>query len=89
MKEGTHISGRKTKFENIIGHFIADIKNKAELLADREINNVVAGRPVHFIDGNDRADKEAEGHSKPYSYPRVLIIFVFSMNPLPPRLLTN
>ncbi|TAN65990.1 MAG: Hsp70 family protein [Methylobacter sp.] len=60
MKEGTHISGRKTKFENIIGHFIEDIKNKAELSAEREIKNVVAGRPVHFIDGNDKADKEAE-----------------------------
>jgi hypothetical chaperone protein len=61
MNEGTYISGRKTKFENIIGHFINDIKNKAELTADKEISNVVAGRPVHFIDGNDRADKEAEG----------------------------
>ncbi len=61
MYEGTYISGRKTKFENIIGHFINDIKNKAELTADKEINNVVAGRPVHFVDGNDKADKEAEG----------------------------
>lgn len=61
MKEGTHISGRKTKFEHIIGHFIEDIKNKAELLVDREIQYVVAGRPVHFVDGNDKADKEAEG----------------------------
>ncbi|WP_036304824.1 Hsp70 family protein [Methylobacter tundripaludum] len=60
MKEGTYISGRKTNFENIIGHFIEDIKLKAELSADREINNVVAGRPVHFVDGNDKADKEAE-----------------------------
>lgn len=60
MKEGTHISGRKTKFEHIIGHFIEDIKSKSESLADREIQNVVAGRPVHFVDGNDQADKEAE-----------------------------
>jgi len=60
MKEGTYIGGRKVKFEQIIGHFIEDIKNKAELSADREIRNVVAGRPVHFIDGNDKADKEAE-----------------------------
>ncbi|MDD1627116.1 MAG: Hsp70 family protein [Methylococcaceae bacterium] len=37
------------------------MKNKAELFADREINNVVAGRPVHFVNGNDKADKEAEG----------------------------
>jgi hypothetical chaperone protein len=61
MKEGTIISGRKTEFENVIGHFIEYIKNKAKLFADREINNVVAGRPVHFVNGNDKADKEAEG----------------------------
>ncbi len=60
MKDGTYICGRKTKFENIIGHFIEDIKYKAELLAGREINKVVAGRPVHFVDGNDQADKDAE-----------------------------
>jgi hypothetical chaperone protein len=60
MKDGTHIGGRKTKFEHIIGHFIEDIKSKAESLADREIQNVVAGRPVHFVDSNDQADKEAE-----------------------------
>jgi hypothetical chaperone protein len=61
MKEGTIIGGRKTKFESIIGHFIEDIKNKAELFAGKEISNVVAGRPVHFVNGNDKADKEAEG----------------------------
>jgi len=60
MKEGTHIDGRKTKFEHIIGRFVEDIKSKAELLADRDIQDVVAGRPVHFIDGNAQADKEAE-----------------------------
>jgi hypothetical chaperone protein len=61
MKEGTYVSGRKTRFENIIGHFIEDIKCKAELSAAREIKSVVAGRPVHFVDGNDQADKEAQG----------------------------
>ena len=33
MKEGTTISGRQTPFEQIIGPFIAHVKNKAELLA--------------------------------------------------------
>ncbi len=60
MKEGTQISGTKTRFEKIIGHFIEDIKNKAELVVDRNIENVVAGRPVHFVDGNEKADKEAQ-----------------------------
>lgn len=64
MKEGTTISGRQTQFEAIIGPFIAHVKNKAELLADKDINAVVAGRPVHFVDGNDKADLAAESQLK-------------------------
>jgi hypothetical chaperone protein len=64
MKEGTTISGRQTPFEQIIGPFIAHVKNKAELLADKEINAVVAGRPVHFVDGNEKADQAAQSQLK-------------------------
>lgn len=64
MKEGTTISGRQTPFEQIIGPFIANVKNKAELLAGKEINAVVAGRPVHFVDGNEKADQAAQSQLK-------------------------
>ena len=64
MKEGTTISGRQTPFEQIIGPFIAHVKNKAELLAGKEINAVVAGRPVHFVDGNEKADQAAQSQLK-------------------------
>jgi len=64
MKEGTTISGRQTQFEAIIGPFVKHVKNKAELLADKDISAVVAGRPVHFIDGNDKADQVAESQLK-------------------------
>ena len=64
MKEGTTISGRQTQFEDIIGPFVKHVKNKAELLADKDISSVVAGRPVHFIDGNEKADQIAESQLK-------------------------
>lgn len=60
MKEGTIIGGQQTQFEHIISPFIEHVKNKAELRVDKEINSVVAGRPVHFVDGNRQADKVAE-----------------------------
>jgi hypothetical chaperone protein len=60
MKDGTTISGRQTQFEDIIGPFVKHVKNKAEILADTDIGAVVAGRPVHFIDGNEKADQIAE-----------------------------
>ena len=64
MKEGTTISGKQTQFDTIIEPFISHIKDKAELLAGREVNTLVAGRPVHFVDGNEKADKEAEAQLK-------------------------
>jgi len=64
MKDGTTISGRQTQFEDIIGPFVKHVKNKAELLADKDISAVVAGRPVHFVDGNDKADLIAESQLK-------------------------
>ena len=64
MNEGTIISGKQTQFETIIGPFVKHVKNKAELLADKEIHSVVAGRPVHFVDGNEKANQAAESQLK-------------------------
>jgi len=60
MKEGTTICGRQTQFEDIIVPFVKHVKNKAEILAVTDISAVVVGRPVHFIDGNEKADQLAE-----------------------------
>jgi hypothetical chaperone protein len=63
--QGTVINGRVMKFERIISLFIQNIKEKADAQAGYELENVVMGRPVHFIDndpeGNRRAQEELKG----------------------------
>src|SRR5688500_15048946 len=59
VKQGTLINGKVIKFDNIISLFIKNLKDKATALVDQEIENVVMGRPVHFVDNDAEADKRA------------------------------
>lgn len=62
MKQGTSVNGKPMRFERIIGPFLQNLKDKADAFAGEELNHVVMGRPVHFIDndpeGNNRAQNE-------------------------------
>lgn len=56
----TYIDGTRVAFVDIIAGFIRSIRYKAEEFCRSEIDTVVAGRPVHFIDDDGNADREAE-----------------------------
>jgi hypothetical chaperone protein len=62
MKQGTLVNGKVVKFEKIIAPFLQNLKDRATVQAQQEIENVVMGRPVHFVDndpqGDDRAQQE-------------------------------
>jgi hypothetical chaperone protein len=62
MDHGTSVNGKVMKFEGIIGSFLKNLKEKADAFAREELQHVVMGRPVHFIDddaaGNQRAQQE-------------------------------
>ncbi len=60
MGEATQVGLRRMNFSDIIGCFIGEIKKRAETFSAHELNNVVMGRPVHFVDDDDIADKRAE-----------------------------
>lgn len=60
MKQGTLVNGSPMNFSKIIGQFVKHIKEKAETVADQPIENVVMGRPVHFIDNNPLGNKNAQ-----------------------------
>jgi len=60
IKETTQIGNRKIDFRQIIGLFIKHIKTEAETYLDEPLENVVMGRPVHFVDDNDAADQQAQ-----------------------------
>ncbi len=60
MKHGTMVNGKPMKFEKIISYFLRNLKDKATMFANQEIENVVLGRPVHFVDNDAAADAQAQ-----------------------------
>lgn len=59
-KQGTVINGKAIRFDSIIALFLQNIKDKADALIGQEIEHVVMGRPVHFVDNDLEADKRAQ-----------------------------
>lgn len=60
MNYGTVVNDRPRRFEEIIGGFVSLLKSKAETTGNAPIENVVMGRPVHFVDRDPDADYAAE-----------------------------
>ena len=64
MTQKTAVNGGWMEFPDIIAKFLMHIKAKAEAQNDSVLNSVVMGRPVFFVDGDDAANKRAEGELK-------------------------
>lgn len=64
MSVGTRINNKPVKFEFILGKFLKNIKEKSDIFAGREIENVVMGRPVHFRDDDPKGDIRAQDELK-------------------------
>ena len=60
MNHGTLINGKSVKFDRIIASFLENLKVKTNAFAGCEIENVVMGRPVHFIDNDPDGDSKAQ-----------------------------
>lgn len=60
VKESTLLKTQRITFEAVIGLFVAEMKARAEAALGAPIDAVVHGRPVHFVDGDEAADRFAE-----------------------------
>jgi hypothetical chaperone protein len=60
MNHGTLINGKSIKFERIISSFLENLRRSTNSFAVCEVENVVMGRPVHFVDNDQDADKRAQ-----------------------------
>ena len=60
MDGQTEVAGRALPFKQLLGHFIGELKRRAEGQAGREFPSAVFGRPVYFIDDDPTADRLAE-----------------------------
>ncbi|MBS0517353.1 MAG: Hsp70 family protein [Proteobacteria bacterium] len=60
INEETSLGGRKVPLTEVVEIFVRHLKGKAEAFAGREITTVVHGRPVRFVDDDDKADARAQ-----------------------------
>ncbi|WP_296945877.1 Hsp70 family protein [uncultured Massilia sp.] len=60
MDGQTEVAGRALPFRQLLGHFIGEVKRRAERQAGREFGSAVFGRPVFFVDDDPAADRLAE-----------------------------
>ncbi len=56
----TEVQGRALPFRLLLNYFITELKRRAELAAGRDFSSVVLGRPVQFVDGDSKADQQAQ-----------------------------
>jgi hypothetical chaperone protein len=60
VHEKTRVKARSIAFTDIIGSFIGYLKDRLETEAGQAVDSVVLGRPVHFVDEDEAADREAQ-----------------------------
>jgi hypothetical chaperone protein len=60
MDGQTEVAGRALPFRQLLGHFIGEVKRRAEREAGRPFEHAVFGRPVYFVDDDPDADRLAE-----------------------------
>jgi hypothetical chaperone protein len=60
LDETVRIKRRAYTYGDIIGLLVAHLKRSADEAARADVSHVVMGRPVHFVDGDERADRKAQ-----------------------------
>lgn len=60
IHEKTAVMGGRMAFRDIIALYLRQLKHKLDAHMHEDVTKVVLGRPVHFIDGNETADKAAQ-----------------------------
>ncbi|MDD4912233.1 MAG: Hsp70 family protein [Sideroxydans sp.] len=60
MEGKTEVQGRSRTYMELLTQFIAELKNRTEVAADRSFEQAVFGRPVFFVDDDTAADRKAE-----------------------------
>src|SRR5258708_13897946 len=60
IDETTRLGRERTSFRDVIAYYLGAVKRRAEQASGRELRDVVHGRPVHFVDNDEEADRKAE-----------------------------
>ncbi|WP_435606373.1 Hsp70 family protein [Pseudomonas knackmussii] len=60
LKSETTVLGSALPFKDLLGLFLGELKKRAEAVSGHEFESVVLGRPVFFVDDDEKADREAQ-----------------------------
>jgi len=60
IDESTAVGHRRIRLTEVVEMFVRHLKQRAEDFLGREIDQVVHGRPVRFVDRDDAADAKAQ-----------------------------
>jgi hypothetical chaperone protein len=60
FNDATRVKRRLLAFSDIVGTFVGEMKLRAEASLGGEIDRIVCGRPVRFVDDDEAADRTAE-----------------------------
>ena len=60
IEETTSVGRERLRLREVIARYLAAVKARAEDWAGEPLDAVVHGRPVHFVDGDPEADRDAE-----------------------------
>jgi hypothetical chaperone protein len=60
IDQDTLLDKHRIGFRDVLKRLLGEIKARGERAAGRSLDAVVHGRPVHFVDGDEAADRRAE-----------------------------
>jgi hypothetical chaperone protein len=60
IDETTRVGRERLSFRDVIAYYVGALKRRAEQVLGYPLQQVVHGRPVHFVDDNPAADAKAE-----------------------------
>jgi hypothetical chaperone protein len=60
IDETTRVGRERVSFRNVIAYYVGEVKRRAEQVIGHSLQQVVHGRPVHFVDDNPDGDAKAE-----------------------------
>ncbi|MET1114916.1 MAG: heat-shock protein, partial [Comamonas sp.] len=60
MNETTAVYDGMVSFQDIVARFLGELALRAERTLGRRPDSAVLGRPVHFVDGDAKRDRQAE-----------------------------
>lgn len=86
---GTSLIGEKTRvkahaiaFSDIIGSFLLYLKEQLEAAVGQPVDDIVLGRPVHFVDDDEEADRRAQNELEKAARKRGFKNIAFQFEPI-------